>query len=107
MTAPKMSVLLPSVPVEPGYQWPCLRRKVGDMLIDCDTCRVRDTGCTDCVISLLLRAPDVSRDLDPAEVAAFTALAGAGLAPPLRLVPLHKAATGAPGPRVQARRATA
>ncbi len=56
------------------------------MLIDCDSCRVRDVGCSDCVISLLLSTPDISHDLVPAEAAAFTALAGAGIVPPLRLV---------------------
>ena len=54
------------------------------MLIDCDTCRMRDIACGDCVISLLLGAPEDSHDLDDAEAAALGALAAGGLAPPLR-----------------------
>ncbi len=27
------------------------------MLIDCDTCTARDTGCADCVVTVLLGAP--------------------------------------------------
>ena len=34
------------------------------VLIDCDTCRMRDIACGDCVISLLLGAPEDSQDLD-------------------------------------------
>jgi hypothetical protein len=58
------------------------------MLIDCDTCRMRDIACGDCVISLLLGAPQDSLDLDAQETAALGALAAGGLAPPLRLVPV-------------------
>jgi hypothetical protein len=57
------------------------------MLIDCDTCRMRDVACGDCVISLLLGAPQDSLDLD---AAALGALAAGGLAPPLRLVPVSR-----------------
>jgi hypothetical protein len=60
------------------------------MLIDCDTCRARDIECGDCVISLLLGAPQDSQDLDADEAAAFGALAAGGLAPPLRLVPVSR-----------------
>ena len=59
------------------------------MLIDCDTCQVRDVGCSDCVVALLLGAPDASADLDELEAAALGALAAGGLTPPLRLVPMH------------------
>ncbi|MEP6852039.1 MAG: hypothetical protein ABJA87_05205 [bacterium] len=61
------------------------------MLIDCDTCRMRDVACSDCVVSLLLGTPDASADLDVEETAAFGALAGGGLTPPLRLVPVRSA----------------
>ena len=60
------------------------------MLIDCDTCRMRDVACGDCVISLLLGAPEDSSDLCAEEAAAFGALAAGGLAPPLRLVPVRR-----------------
>lgn len=60
------------------------------MLIDCDTCRMRDIACGDCVISLLLGAPQDSLDLDAQEAAALGALAAGGLAPPLRLVPVSR-----------------
>jgi hypothetical protein len=60
------------------------------MLINCDTCRMRDVACGDCVISLLLGAPHDSSDLDAEEAAALGALAAGGLAPPLRLVPVSR-----------------
>jgi hypothetical protein len=59
------------------------------MLIDCETCSVRGTGCSDCVISLFLGADEAS-GLDAAERRALSVLADAGLAPPLRLVPLTR-----------------
>lgn len=54
------------------------------MIIDCDTCEVRDVACADCVVSALLGRPP--GELDDTEAAAFEALAGSGLVPPLRLV---------------------
>jgi hypothetical protein len=60
------------------------------MLIDCDTCRMRDIACGDCVISLLLGAPHDCSDLAADEAAALGALAAGGLAPPLRLVPVSR-----------------
>ncbi len=35
------------------------------MLIDCDTCTVRGTGCTDCVVTVLLGAPPAERGTRP------------------------------------------
>lgn len=35
------------------------------MLIDCDSCTVRGTGCTDCVVSVLLGAPPAERGSEP------------------------------------------
>jgi hypothetical protein len=57
------------------------------MLIDCDTCAVRDLACGDCVVTALLNAPSGAVELDSAEELALGALAGGGLLPPLRLVP--------------------
>ena len=57
------------------------------MIIDCDDCAVRGAACQDCVVSVLLGVPETLRD---DERAALEALAEAGLAPRLRLVPVHR-----------------
>jgi hypothetical protein len=36
-----------------------------EMLIDCDTCTVRGTGCADCVVTVLLGAPPGWQGSDP------------------------------------------
>lgn len=55
------------------------------ILIDCDSCAVRGTGCSDCVISVLLGPPpEVHVDAD--EARALETLAASGLVPPLRMV---------------------
>jgi len=56
------------------------------MIIDCDTCAVRDVACGDCVMSVLLGPRTDSVELDSAEQTAIGALIGGGLLPPLRLV---------------------
>ena len=58
------------------------------MLIDCDGCAVRDLACGDCVVTVLLGGPPGVRDVDEGEQRALDVLAGSGLVPPLRLVPL-------------------
>jgi hypothetical protein len=61
------------------------------MLIDCDTCAMRDIACSDCVITMLLDGParlGATADLDDDERRAVDVLAEAGLIAPLRLVPL-------------------
>lgn len=58
------------------------------MLIDCETCIAPETSCAECVVTVLLRRPSHSIDLDDDEQAALGSLAGAGLVPPLRLVPV-------------------
>ncbi|BBY89722.1 hypothetical protein [Mycolicibacterium tokaiense] len=55
--------------------------------IDCDDCAVRGPGCRDCVVSVLLGVPDT---LLADERAALEALAEVGMAPRLRLVPIHR-----------------
>ena len=60
---------------------------VGGMKIDCDTCTMRGLACGDCVVSFLtierrLGAFEVDND----QAAAMSAMAEAGLVPPLRLV---------------------
>jgi hypothetical protein len=64
----------------------------GPVTIDCDACAVRGPGCTDCVVSVLLGVPQT---LLEDERAALEVLAEAGLAPRLRLVPIHR--HGEPG----------
>ncbi|HNM96137.1 MAG TPA: hypothetical protein PKM47_19485 [Mycobacterium sp.] len=62
------------------------------VVIDCDDCAVRGPGCRDCVVSMLLGTPET---LLADERAALEVLADAGLAPRLRLVPIHR--TGGSG----------
>jgi len=57
------------------------------VVIDCDECAVRGPGCRDCVVSVLLGAPET---LLHDERAALEVLAEAGLAPRLRLVPIRR-----------------
>jgi hypothetical protein len=57
------------------------------VIIDCDNCAIRGTGCTDCVISVLLDAPPTV-EFDEPELRAIGALADAGLVPHLKLIPL-------------------
>jgi hypothetical protein len=38
------------------------------MYIDCDTCTARGTGCTDCVVTVLLGAPPGWQGADPSVV---------------------------------------
>lgn len=57
------------------------------MLIDCDTCRMRDTpACDDCVVTVLLEAA-APVEIDEEERLALDNMAAEGLCPPLRLVP--------------------
>lgn len=57
------------------------------MLIDCDSCAVRDLQCGDCVMTVLL-GPSGARHVDDGERLALSVLADSGLVPRLRLVPL-------------------
>jgi hypothetical protein len=59
----------------------------GTLVIDCDDCAVRGRGCQDCVVSVLLGVPDT---LLVDEREALEVLADVGLAPRLRLVPIHR-----------------
>jgi hypothetical protein len=63
------------------------------MIIDCDTCAVRDLACGDCVMTVLLGPRPGSVELDSAEQQALGALAGGGLLPPLRLVQSYRPAS--------------
>ncbi|WP_025735126.1 hypothetical protein [Mycobacterium genavense] len=57
------------------------------VVIDCDDCAARGPGCRDCVVSVLLGVPET---LLQDERAALEVLAEVGLAPRLRLVPIHR-----------------
>ncbi len=57
----------------------------GPILIDCDTCVVRGSGCDDCVVSVLLGAPPHVH-VDEDEARALDVLSASGLVPPLRMV---------------------
>ena len=50
------------------------------MLIDCDTCTARGTGCADCVVTVLLGAPPGWQGVDPV-VVPMTARPRGGEAP--------------------------
>ena len=50
------------------------------MLIDCDNCTARGTGCADCVVTVLLGAPPEWQGTDPV-VVPMPARAGAGTRP--------------------------
>ncbi|MCZ0728010.1 hypothetical protein [Mycolicibacterium iranicum] len=69
-------------------QWPPGRdTDDGTVKIDCDDCAVRGPGCQDCVVSVLLGVPET---LQVDERRALEVLAEVGLAPKLRLVPIHR-----------------
>lgn len=61
------------------------------VVIDCDNCAVRGPGCGDCVVSVLVGAPETLLD---DERAALDVLADVGLAPRLRLVPIKRDGSG-------------
>jgi hypothetical protein len=92
------------------------------VLIDCDTCAVRDVACHDCVVGVLLGTPDVPArtpatpsdaapggplplEFGPVEQRALEVLADHGLIPRLRLVPPAPPPAAAERPRATARRA--
>lgn len=54
------------------------------MLINCDTCSIRPTGCSDCLVNLLFEAPTQGFGLLPAEWEAVQRFVLAGLMQPLR-----------------------
>lgn len=75
---PDRAAIAPPDPTEP-------------VVIDCDDCAVRGPGCRDCVVSVILGVPET---LLEDERAALEVLADAGMAPRLRLVPVHRRRPG-------------
>ena len=64
------------------------------MLIECETCQVRNLACGECVVTALLGEPYEGRvDIDEGERRALTVLADAGLIPPMRLIPSDERAS--------------
>jgi hypothetical protein len=55
------------------------------MLIDCEKCEVRNVGCADCVVSVMLGDPVERVELGDGERRALDILAAGGMLPPLRL----------------------
>jgi hypothetical protein len=82
-----MSVPPPSVVETGAGTWPTPADAwEATLLIDCDACVMRGRGCDDCVVTVLLGAPDHTLVIDDEERAALEVLARSGLVPPLRLV---------------------
>ena len=67
------------------------------MIVDCDSCVMREIACADCFVTALLDLPSGRPvDLDDEAAGALEVLAEAALVPPLRLVTAADAgATGA------------
>jgi ferredoxin len=60
------------------------------MIIDCDQCNVRGLACANCAVTFIAGQPagqPAEIELDAADIRALTALASAGLIPPLRYAP--------------------
>jgi hypothetical protein len=49
------------------------------MLVDCQTCPVRDVRCGECMVTALLEPVTAELPLDPAELAAVSTFVDAGL----------------------------
>lgn len=62
------------------------RASAQEVVIDCDVCSVRGSGCGDCMVTVLLGGPPEGVRLDDDERRALDVLAAAGLIPPLRMV---------------------
>jgi hypothetical protein len=57
------------------------------MIIDCDSCTMRDLACGDCIVSFVLDRPAGALVLDLEEARAVQNLQAAGLTPPDRFSP--------------------
>jgi hypothetical protein len=67
------------------------------MIIDCASCVGRPTECGDCVVTVVLGQHPGGLDLDAEERMAMAVLAGGGLVPPLRLMPISVVERAAEG----------
>ncbi|HEX8973624.1 hypothetical protein [Oryzihumus sp.] len=59
------------------------------MIVDCDTCPVRDSRCADCVVTALTAPLSADMPLDRQEQRAVDALVAAGLVRPDRVARLR------------------
>jgi hypothetical protein len=82
-----MALQQPPPGESPGHGTHGTDHETDTVTIDCDDCAARGPGCQDCVVSVLLGVPDT---LLIDERRALEVLADAGLAPRLRLVPIHR-----------------
>jgi hypothetical protein len=57
---------------------------LSNMIIDCDSCSLRDLACKDCVVSFFLNKPEDSVDLSNQTANALELLSSRGIVPPLR-----------------------
>jgi hypothetical protein len=57
-----------------------------DMIIDCDSCSLRDLACKDCVVSFFLNRDEPSLDLSNKTTDAIELLSSRGIVPPLRFL---------------------
>ncbi len=64
------------------------------MVIDCDRCEARGLACRNCAVTVIVAEGPAGEgpagegtELGPAELRALTALANAGMIPPLRYAP--------------------
>ena len=61
---------------------------VHSMIIDCESCVMRDIACRDCVVSVLIEAPpsrlERGSEFGPEESRVIDLLASRGMIPPLR-----------------------
>jgi hypothetical protein len=53
------------------------------MMIDCESCTLKDLACSDCVVSVMISITSKG-DVTPASVKAIATLADLGVVPPLR-----------------------
>lgn len=54
------------------------------MIIDCDSCSLRDLACKDCVVTFFLNKAEDSLDLSNQTTEAIQLLSSRGIVPPLR-----------------------
>lgn len=55
-----------------------------NMIIDCDSCSLRDLACKDCVVTFFLNKAEDSLDLSNQTTDALELLSSRGIVPPLR-----------------------
>lgn len=65
------------------------------MIIDCESCVMRDIACRDCVVSVLIEAPistiERGSEIGPEESRVIDLLASRGMIPPLRYAHVENA----------------